>query len=172
MTAKPDHVELTAASRALTVSPLFAGRSMSRIVPAVVAGLILGQVTALIFWWWGFYLSPPSLLYDMSPALARSHPGGLPFMALLWQALGQGLGAYLGGAWAGRIAREGPAAAWGVLVSGDERALHRRRRLGGRAAGARAAAAGRLITALRTAWACARRPGARPSSLGIPAAGR
>jgi hypothetical protein len=114
MTAKPDHVELTAASRALTVSPLFAGRSMSRIVPAVVAGLILGQVTALIFWWWGFYLSPPSLLYDMSPALARSHPGGLPFMALLWQALGQGLGAYLGGAWAGRIAREGPAAAWGV----------------------------------------------------------
>lgn len=85
---------------------------MSRIVPAVAAGLVLSQAVAVFVWWWGFYLFPPSPLYDLNPALAHAHPGGLPFAALFWQALGQGLGALLGGRWALRLAREAQAAVW------------------------------------------------------------
>lgn len=87
---------------------------MSRIVPAVAAGLLAGQLVALLLWWWGFYISPPSPLVDLNPMLARADPGRLPFTPLFWQALGQGLGALLGGLWAMRTSREGPKAAWVV----------------------------------------------------------
>lgn len=87
---------------------------MSRIVPAVAAGLLLSQAVAVFVWWWAFYLFPPSPLYDLNPALAHAHPGALPFAALFWQALGQGLGALLGGLWAQRLARDEPAAVWAV----------------------------------------------------------
>lgn len=89
---------------------------MSRIVPAAAAGLILSQAVAVFGWWWAFYLFPPSPLYDLNPALAHAHPGGLPFAALFWQALAQGLGALLGGLWARRLAREQPAAAWATAA--------------------------------------------------------
>jgi hypothetical protein len=87
---------------------------MSRIVPAVAAGLVLSQAVAVFVWWWGFYLFPPSPLYDLNPALAHAHPGALPFAALFWQVLGQGLGALLGGLWALRLARDSQAAVWAV----------------------------------------------------------
>ena len=87
---------------------------MSRIVPAVGAGLALSQAVTVFVWWWGFYLCPPSPLYDLNPALIHAHPGALPFAALSWQALGQGLGALLGGLWALRLAREEQIAAWAV----------------------------------------------------------
>lgn len=87
-----------------------------RIVPAVAAGLALSQAVAVFGWWWGFYLFPPSPLYDLNPALAHLHPGGLPFAALFWQALGQGLGALTGGLWALRIAREEQAALWATAA--------------------------------------------------------
>jgi hypothetical protein len=87
---------------------------MPRIVPAVIAGLILSQLVALIFWWWGFYLHPPSPVDDLNPLLARANPGRLPAAAMLWQALGQGLGAFLGGRWASSLAREGAVPAWTV----------------------------------------------------------
>jgi hypothetical protein len=89
---------------------------MSRIIPAAAAGLILSQAVAVFGWWWAFYLFPPSPLYDLNPALAHAHPGGLPFAALFWQALAQGLGALLGGLWAWRLAREAPAAVWAVAA--------------------------------------------------------
>lgn len=87
---------------------------MSRIVPAVAAGLLVSQVVASVLWWWGFYAFPPSPIYDMSPALAHAHPDKLPFAAMAFQALGQGLGVLLGGLWAVRIAGEGPRPAWAV----------------------------------------------------------
>ena len=80
----------------------------------MLIGLVIGQIVALIVWWWGFYLHPPSPLYDLNPALARAEPGRLSFAPLLWQALGQGLGAFLGGWWAMRLSKEGPRAAWVV----------------------------------------------------------
>jgi hypothetical protein len=87
---------------------------MSRIVPAVAAGLLLSQAVAVVVWGWAFYQFPPSPLYDLNPALAHAHPGALPFAALFWQALGQGLGALAGGLWALRLAREEQTAAWAV----------------------------------------------------------
>jgi len=89
---------------------------MSRIVPAAAAGLILSQAVAVFGWWSGFYLFPPSPLYDLNPALVHAHPGGLPFAALVWQAAAQGLGALLGGLWALRRGREQPVAAWAVAA--------------------------------------------------------
>lgn len=88
----------------------------SRIVPAVAAGLVLSQAVAVFGWWWGFYLFPPSPLYDLNPSLAHTHPGGLPFAALFCQALSQGLGALAGGLWALRIAREEQAAVWATAA--------------------------------------------------------
>jgi hypothetical protein len=89
---------------------------MSRIVSAAAAGLILSQAVAVFGWWWAFYLFPPSPLYDLNPALAHAHPGALPFTALFWQALAQGIGAYLGGLWAWRLSREEAAAVWAVAA--------------------------------------------------------
>jgi hypothetical protein len=122
MTMFCGRVELTQAAPALTLEARFQGRprggggTMSRIVPAAAAGLILSQAVAVFGWWWAFYLFPPSPLYDLNPALARAHPGGLPFAALFWQALAQGLGALLGGLWARRLAREEQAAVWAVAA--------------------------------------------------------
>jgi hypothetical protein len=85
---------------------------MSRIVPAVALGLILGQLVAGFFWWWGFYAYPPSPLYDLNPAEARAHGLQLPFLALAFQAFGQGLGAFVGARLAIRLAREDPMPGW------------------------------------------------------------
>jgi hypothetical protein len=85
---------------------------MPRTVPAVALGVILGQLVALMLWWWGFYAFNPPLPLDMNPALARAHPEQLPFMSLLWQAFGQGLGAFLGALWAIRLGREGDLPGW------------------------------------------------------------
>ncbi len=85
---------------------------MSRTVFAVALGVLAALAVTLLLWWMGFYLFPPSPVLDENPALVRADPGRLPASPLVFQALGQALGVFLGGLWAPRLGAEAPAGSW------------------------------------------------------------
>ncbi len=85
---------------------------MTRTVIGIGLGLGVALVVALFMWWLGFYLFPPSPVLDQNPGLVRADPGRLPFLPLAWEGLGQGLGAFVGGLTALRLAQEDAWSAW------------------------------------------------------------
>jgi hypothetical protein len=85
---------------------------MSRTVIALVAGVLVALAVTYLMWWTAFYLFPPSPVLDQNPSLVRADPGRLPVMPLIFQALGQALGVFLGALWAPKLGAEAPSGSW------------------------------------------------------------
>jgi hypothetical protein len=85
---------------------------MSRTVFALALGVLAALLLAILLWSTGFYLFPPSPVLDQNPGLVRADPGRLPATPLIFQALGQAVGVFLGALWAPRLGAEAPSGCW------------------------------------------------------------